>query len=246
MSLGEQMIQSEKLLAPVQDETTNPRLEFRNGQHLFVMTNQEGGVVERFISDAAVREAFSGIPIDSGWLRPEIVKWGNGKLGEWAVAFFAPQVHELDITSESAADAPEQFTLERLQVPLPGLVFFGLGTQYFLWAVKTQKLHPYQEIYRAPLPNVYVDGKVCWGLVKPPRVTARAIFDAWELFIKSTFNNHLANGKSKAHREDVRVMLRQAYTGDYPITDLVRQVEHTGVTLDKAIKEFFQTGEMPA
>lgn len=31
----------------------------------------------------------------------------------------------------------------------------------------------------------------------------------------------------------------------YPVDDLVRQVSQTGVTLDAAIRNFFETGEMP-
>lgn len=245
----------EKLLTPIQDANTNPYLEFRDGQHLFVMRNQEGALVERFISNAAVREAFSGIPIDSGWIRPEIARWGDGRHGEWAIAFMPPAVYELEITNES----PEGSALERLHVPLPGLVWLGLSQQYYVWAVKSEKLEPYHDIFRAPLPNVYADGKICWGMVRPPNATARTLFDAWELFIKSTFNNHLASGKSKRERDDVRIVLRdvaQKYLHPgasefepkfrYPKDDLVRQVDHVGITLDAAIRQFFESGEMPS
>jgi len=262
---------AEALMAPVYGPDENPRLEFRDGQMLFRMATAAGGLVERFISDAAAREAFSGIPIDSGWLRTEVVRWGDGKHGEWAIAFVPPQVHELEITSEHAVEVtaetpagakPEPvFRLDRLKVPLPGLVFFGLGMNYFCWAVTTPGLDPYHEIYRAPLPNIYSDGRICWGLVKPPRATARTIFDAIELFMKSTFNNHLASGKSKAHSagaaDDVRALLRDCAVEQasplnplpceypFPVNDLVRQIDRVGITLDKAIREFFQTGVMP-
>lgn len=250
------MSTNERLLTPLQTPHENPRVEFRDGQFLFAMTNQEGGLVERFVSNAAVREAFSGIPIDSGWLRPEVVRWGDGKTGEWAVAFIAPQVHELELAREEAGEAANpaaiSIGIDRVLTPLPGLVFFGLGTQYYVWAVKTERLDPYHEVYRCPLPNVEANALICWGSYKPPRATARTLFDAFDLFIKSTFNNHRANGKSKSQREDVRVLLRgllhetSSMAADrYPVEDLVRQVEHTGVTLDKSIRQFFETGEMP-
>jgi hypothetical protein len=240
-------------------EVENPRLEFRDGQFFFRMTNLEGGVTERYVSDAAVREAFSKIPIDSGWLRPEIARWGDGKHGEWAVAFFPPAVHELEVSFDLEPEDHERDReagrmssedsrkLLRLKVPLPGLVFFGMGTSYFVFAVKTEQLDPFQEIFRAPLPNVYTDGKVCWGLVKPPLPNARSIFTAWDLFIRSTFNNHLASGKSKMHSIDVRVMLRVAagmMPVPFPVDDLVRQVANVGVTLDKALRDFMETGAM--
>ncbi len=237
-----------KLSLPVQSASDNPRLEFRDGQFLFAMQNQEGGLVERFVSAAAVREAFAQIPIDSGWLPPEIVRWGNGSHGEWAVAFFPPanavQSRALEISNEGSG---AEFSVERIKVPLPGLVFFGMGTNYHIWAVKTAELRPYHEIYRCPLPNVYQDGAVCWGLVKPTRMTSKSLFDAWELFIASTFNNHLAAGKSKRSRDDVRVTLRDVAANElhYPAQDLIRQVDHTGVTLDQAITQFLETGKMP-
>ena len=252
-NIDDPLVSETRLLAPLQEANNNPRLEFRDGQFLFSSTNLEGGLVERFISDAAVREAFAGVAVDSGWLRPQVARWGDGRKGEWAIAFFPPGVHELEITREAIVAEPPLGTVERLQVPLPGLVWLGIGTQYFIWAVKSPKLEPSHEIYRCPLPNVYVDGKVCWGLVRPPLCTARTIFDAWDLFIRSTFNNHLASGKSKRERDDVRVVLRTlaerpqeaVSMTKYPVEDLVRQVDQRGVTLDVAIKVFFETGEIP-
>lgn len=271
------------LTTPVQSAKENPCIEFREGQLVFRMTNEAGGKVERFISSAQARQAFTGLPVESGWLPPGIMRYGTGTLGEWAVGFVPPKVHELEITSEGSPtkcarcgqspDAREHIAsehgdhvfegstwMDRLRVPLPGLVWFGLGTTYFLWAVKTETLQPYQEIYRAPLPNTYADGSICWGLLKPERMTAATFFKAYDLFMGTTFNNHLANAKSKRAPEDVRVVLRdlgqpadQLYTRTlggppvkYPVEDLVRQVPQTGVTLDQAIRSYFETGEMPA
>ena len=66
---------NDRLLGVVQTATEFPRLEFLDGQARFAMTNHEGGRIERFMSMAAVREAFTNVPIDSGWLRPEVVRW---------------------------------------------------------------------------------------------------------------------------------------------------------------------------
>lgn len=247
------MSANERLLTPMQTPAEFPRLEIRDGQFLFAMRNLEGGRVERFISPAAVKEAFSGLPIDSGWIDPRVVRWGNGKVGEWAVAFFPSAVYELELTREAGVDTDWKITSEvdRIKAPLPGLVMFGIQGDYYIWSVRTAALDPYQEIYRCPLPNVEADGKICWGPFKPPRCSAKTIFEAFELFIKSTFNNHRANGKSKKYRDDVRVILRElALTpfdfAPYPTDDLVRQIEHIGVTLDQSIRKFFETGEMPS
>lgn len=298
------------LMTPIQNAVENPRIEFREGQYVFCMTNEAGGLVERFVSPAAVRQAFTNLPVESGWLPPGIARWGNGIIGEWAVAFIPPAVHELEITRETAGieataagdvmpgtPVVTNQEVDHLRVPLPGLVWFGIGTHYHIWAVKTETLQPHQEIYRVPLPNVYQDGSICWGQVKPERMTAVTLSKAYDLLMSATFTNHLTAGKSKREREDVRIVLRDlAVTeamgsgpfcecGDrksehavfvdhdecggrncsgrdepccefrvgpapmpplYPVDDLMRQVEHTGVSLDAAIRQYFQTGEMPS
>jgi hypothetical protein len=233
------------MLVPVQNAHVNPSIEFRDGQFLWKMQTEGGAVIEQFRSHAQVREAFSGLPVDSGWLAPEIVRWGDGRHGEWAVAHIPPGCHELEITNDGSGE-PHAF--ERITCPLPGMIMFGISNQYYVFAHKNSRLDAYQEIKRCPLPNVDQSGLVCWGHLSPPRATAKTIIDAWKIFITSTFNNHYASGKSKKHRDDVRLMLKEvAGTGeDYPARDdLVRQVDVTGVTLDKAIREFFKTGKMP-
>lgn len=233
---------NQDLITPVQDERNNPTLTFCDGQILHRSVMRGGTTVERFISWAALREAATGIAVDSGWLAPAVARWGTGKRGDWVVAFLAPARHSLEIT---IGDTPE---FERITTPLPGIVIFGMANKYFVYAVKQESLDPQKELYRCPLPNVYADGEICWGNLKPPQATPRTVLKAWELFIGSTFNNHAANGKSARHDADVRVMLRDLAAGDaavYPVTDLRRQSE-TGVTLDRALKHFFHSGEMPA
>jgi len=240
------MSTNERLLSTAFGLEQNPALEFMDGQFRFRMVNLEGAVVERCISSEAVREAFSGIPVDSGWLPPGIVRWGNGKLGEWCVAFVPPAPHLLEFTKDPGAnsDWKEHADVTRVEVWLPGLVFFGLSNQYYIWAVKTETLKPHNEIYRCPLPNVEETGLICWGPYNPPRCTTKSISEAFKLFINSTFNNHRADGKSKRFREDVRLMLTElaAAGGPYPVDDLMRQVPRVGISLDTAIREYFETG----
>lgn len=242
------MSTNERLLAPAYGQDVNPRLEFMDGQFMFRSVNMEGAVVERLISSASVREAFSGIPIDSGWLQPEIARWGNGRLGEWCVAFIPPGFHEIELTQEPGLNTEwkETANVSRVAVPLPGLVLFGISNLYHIWAVKTKTLKSSHEIYRCPLPNVEETGLICWGPYNPPRCSAKTILEAFDLFIKSTFNNHRADGKSKRYREDVRLMLREVAAGNepYPVNDLMRQVPHVGLVLDTAIRGFFETGSI--
>jgi len=226
--------------------TPPPRLELYSGQYLFTAADHTGAVHEKLVSASAVREAFTKIKIDSGWIAPEVRRWGTGKDGDWAVMYLPPQMHTLELISE----APEaKGGVVHISTPLPGMVMFGMGVDYYLWAVKSEELEPYKEIYRAPLPNVEPDGGICFGTHQPPRCTSTSIKQAWKVFITTPFNNHRCDGKSKRSSEDVRVVLRDMARAprpcQYPIADLVRQVPNTGVTLDQAIRGFFEDGEMP-
>jgi hypothetical protein len=235
---------NEQMLTPVQSAHVNPALEFRDGQCMFRMVTTAGTTVERFISWEAVREAALAIPVDSGWITPEIRRHGTGRLGDWAVAFIPPGRHRLEITS--GVPGPDE-KIEHVTAPLPGLAMFGISNKYWVWAVKTDDLDPHRELYRAPLPNVMQDGAICWGLLRPPQASPRAMLRAWQVFIGSTFNNHAAPGKSKRKPEDVRELLRElAEMGyeRYPVEDLLPFSDRAGVTLDLAIKSFFEMGAM--
>lgn len=242
------MSENQRLLVPKQDELSCPTLKFHDGQFLFTMTTLEGTKIEALRSAAAVREAFTGVPVDSGWINTDttcrsVVRWGDGRQGEWAVLYIPPGRHQLEITTDDQATASK---VERITVHLPSLIYFGGGTKYWLWALRADKFDPNHDLMRAPLPNVFQDAEVCWGPHKPPACTGRAIVKSFELFISTTFSNHAASGKSQKDEEDVRTVLREvAQAGEnarYPTADLVRYMESGGITIDKIIRAFIDQG----
>lgn len=238
------------LVKLVQNGHTNPLIEFADGQIVAHLVTEAGTRIPKLISAATFREAATGIPVDSGWLKPNfafggVCRWGVHRGVEWAVTFLPPSVHRVELTD---ADGTPEERVAWHEVPLPGVAWVGVGSKYFAFAVRTPRLDPYQELYRCPLPNVMQDGSVCWGMSKPPLSTGTGIAEAWALFAyRTTFNNHVVGAKSKREPEDVRRLLRSlAQSGEaYPVEDLVRQVADGGMTLDKAIKQFFETGVMP-
>ena len=243
------MEENQRLLMPRQDEQSCPTIKFFDGQFLFTMTTLQGTKIEALRSEAAVREAFTNIPVDTGWINQDttcrsVVRWGDGGRGEWAVLYIPPGPHKLELTTDAKAMAEK---LERITAPLPSLVFFGAGTKYWLWALRAPKFDPYHDLMRAPLPNVFEDAEVCWGPHKPPACTGRAIVKAWELFISTTFSNHAASGKSRKYDEDVRELLREAARSgngtSYPSEDLIRYMG-TGLSIDKVIRAFTKDGEI--
>lgn len=233
-----------------QDGPINPSIEIADGQFLFRGVTEGGLVKEYFVSSASVREAATGIPVDSGWLEPNlvfggVVRWGILRGQEWLILYLPPSVHNVELTEH---DGTPGESVSRVAAPLPGMVLVGAAAQYFCFAVRTPKLDVHQELYRAPLPNVMQDGSICWGAQKPPMASGRTIADAWALFAyRTTFNNHAAGAKSKREPEDVRRVLRAcaAEGSPYPVEDLRRQADEGGLTLDKAVRGLFDSGEMP-
>ena len=156
---------------------------------------QKGG------SPEAVEQAFSGADFDTGWLGPDVVRSGRGLVGEWVVSYLAPARRVLTILDDEARAA-------RVAVPLPGLVLFGLGREWYVWAVKTRsRFDPKALAYLAPTPNVGEGGRICFGEFSVPVATPRATDAAWAAFLDTPFNDHDVRGRSLGEPDDVRRLL---------------------------------------
>lgn len=169
--------------------------------------------------------AFAGIDLSTPLLPKNTLFWSRSGGEECVGIFVSPETYRLVLAKD--ARVGDETTLV---VPLPGLVFVGRGTRYFLFAVKVQGggwPNLDEGLFRAPLPNVHYNirgepGKVCWGSAKPPAASAGTIWQALGLFFESEFNRHLDEGKSQAEPEDVLTFLR-GLDGKkkYPVGDLV-------------------------
>lgn len=182
------------------------------GQYLLHYRTESGAEASaekfKFISPEAVRLAFSASPVDSGWLGAGICRWGAVREGNWLVKFFPPKDNYLlQLKLPDHQGQPKTNTASMIEVALPGLVFMGIGQNYYLWAIKEAEFRPEAHLYAAPLPNLYQDGRICWGQNLPPAVSAQTIETAWQLFISSEFSEHLVQGKSRAFSQDVRHQL---------------------------------------
>lgn len=190
-------------------------LLFLRGQYLLVYKEGES-TTYKFVSPAALREAFVAEPIDSDYLPPNTVRWGRCHKGEWLVQFYPPQRYQIFLENTT------------LTVPMPALVFAGCDRLYWIWAVK--EFDPNSQLFHAPLPNVMEDGSICFGENSPPQCSPTAIMQAWKLFWNSPFNNHLVQGKSKSHPQNVRSHLQKLHYNNskkYPLRDLVPRSNKT-------------------
>ena len=221
--------------APLPEEAA---LLFLKGQYALRYHDDRKGTLIKMLSPESVRSAFSRIPLDSGWLPPAVRRCGHTRAGAYAVMFISPGRHTLRLANTWKERFPGSRTLN-LDVPLPGLVFAGLGPRYYVWASAGEP-SPDAPLYQAPLPNVHDDGLICYGDNHPPTAGPLSLEAAWRLFIKTPFNDHLRGGPSKRYPDDVREQLlglAEAAAAAYPVDDLVRHGRHTVATaVDRLIE----------
>ncbi len=226
-------------LTPNEENRIYPALILIDGQYIVRVPDSHGNIIEKFVSPKHVRQAFTQEPIDSGWLSPNVVRWGMSGHGDWVVMFIPPQVHKLPFIGEDP-DNPKNII--EYSIPLPALIFIGNGSQYSVWAVKTKTFDPSSLVYRAPLPNSNIYGEICFGPTKPPRANGHSVTEAWRVFSNTAFSNHTVDGKCKSQSKDVRVLLRELSRTeqlDFPLNELVPLIDEKHVTVDALALKLF-------
>ncbi|MBU0494618.1 MAG: prokaryotic E2 ligase family D protein, partial [Chloroflexi bacterium] len=160
--------------------------------------------------------ALSGMPISTGLLPPHCVWYSyQGGVADLGIHVL-PRQATLTLTQNRAG--PRVY-----RIPLPGLIWAGQGDRYRVFAVRDRQLTADTQLYRAPLPNVYVEsGSVCPGSVQFPNCTAQTIMTALRLFLDSHFNNHLIQNKSVRQIGNILDLWAELDGRQrYPYTDLL-------------------------
>ncbi len=214
-------------------------LHFIGGQLLLEYKDGEA-IIRKCISPEAARNAFSSAWIDSDWLPEHVCRYGVGPRGPWLLLRFSPGRYELPLADPiSTPGGAEPHSV--LSVPMPGLLFLGYGTHYHIWAYKLWK-HAATKLFKAPLPNVYYDGAICFGNVHSRVANGTTISTTWRLFWQSDFSDHLANGKSDAHPDNILPFLAKLHSTeaqDYPLDDL----EPAHLSIATIIRQLIQSGK---
>jgi PRTRC genetic system protein B len=211
---------------------------FFDGQILY-RRRTERGEQYKFLSPAAVAEAFRQAPFDTGHLPPGVFRCGQSARGDFAALVIPAQRHELSVESARRGGGRAVLSLW-----LPAFVFFGIAQSYHVWAVKSDVTTPDLVLHHAPLPNVFNNGGICWGQNDRPAASTQTITEAWKLFIGSPFNEHAASNKVRGVAGDVRPYLRNVSRSKrrFPLGDLLPMRMHGRSTLDPAITELIQEG----
>lgn len=167
------------------------------------------------LSPEDLAAALSGVPIATGVLPKGCLFYARTGGQERIGIYLPPRHHRLTV---AAGTHPETF-----EIPFPGCVFVGEGTNYNIWAVR-QRPGWDDRLYACPAPNVNTGGTICAGDAGFPICSATSIHAAADVFFASRFNDHLAGGKSQEHADDVLDLwraLRDAGAEEYPLDDLV-------------------------
>jgi PRTRC genetic system protein B len=135
-----------------------------------------------------VAAAFNVFGADTGLLPEHTLFWqmrgGQMRVGVW----LPPAKRTIQFAAGRRAVT--------LTIPLPGFVFVGQGTRYWIHAASKRPATARDWLYLAPLPNVHDDGSICAGTVKfPKKCTPGTISEAARLFFESEFNHDLGASK---------------------------------------------------
>ncbi len=193
------------------------------------------------VSMAQARRIFSDCDIDTGWLPPGVARCAETSRGAMVLGYRPPS------TATILLDGGRKGGVDTLTIPLPALVMLGVETKYYLWALKDAGFSPGAVIHNAPLPNINADGTVCFGANKVPRASGDSISKAWALFWESPFSDHSVQGKSAAHPNDIRKVIRELAKGGrgrktYPTADLVRFKR--GLSVSQAWEDIIHYGQI--
>lgn len=200
-------------LPPGIEGETQALLAILRDGFLLVARDERGSTVTKTLAPGAIRTAFNAQPIDSGWLPPNVLRYGNSPKGEWMLGWYPPDIYQVSFDGRKRP----------LPVPMPALVFFGQGGSYYLWALKEKTFAPDAALWNAPVPNVNGMGLICWGANTHPPVTGKEFPRLWQLFWDAPFTNNWSNGKSAKHKENITPLLVElGRTGKrvYPNSDL--------------------------
>lgn len=209
---------------------------FLDGQYLLKWQDEEGAQVSKFLTSASVASAFTGQPVDSGWLPEGVNRWGKGSKGTWMLRWHPPAKYTFHIEMDGK--------VRNLRMMMPALVWFGQKNHYYIWATKGPRFDPKGLLHHAPLPNIDTVGAICFGKNTRPSVESGGFEKAWKLFWEAPFNGHHCQRKSRQHGDDIRLQLfalARSKAPSYPSDDLVKG----NWTVEAAVKQLTERGREP-
>jgi len=149
------------------------RLDFHH--QAVTMTSFDGDLTQtKIVSAMDVAHALaSELSYSTGLLPDGCLWWTNTARGPMFALYAPPQVRKLALQVDIGRPA------KRFQIPLPGFVFLcSPAAPPWVYAVERKPVTVEDTVFKAPLANVFADGKSCPGSHKYP-VDVREAIDSF-------------------------------------------------------------------
>jgi hypothetical protein len=181
------------------------------------MTLFEGETVDtRVVSALDVAHTLaSDLSFGTGILPPGTIWWKNTRGGPVFALYIEPKVHKVAL-QEAAGKPPRRF-----QIPLPGLIFLcSPGEPPWVFAVKKKPTKETDIVYKAPLCNIFSDGRSCPGNHRYPTRVADIVPSFFISFFSPTAD--LQNRSQMFPRSVVLLWEHLDKKKKFPLDDLIR------------------------
>ena len=150
----------------------------------------------------------------SGILPEKTLWWQNTSVGEVTALWEPPQVWKVAL-AQSVQGPPRRFKL-----PMPGLIFLCRpGQTPWVYAAKKRPKSKTERVFKAPLCNIFEDGKVCAGNHKFPMEVAEIPRSFFMSFF--TASADIVNRSVKHPRSIVELWEEIDGKDEFPLDDLV-------------------------
>jgi hypothetical protein len=157
------------------------RLDFHHQST--VMTYFQGDIVTTKQIDAmdVAHALASDLSFGSGLLPPDTLWWQNTRSGPVFALYVEPKIWKLAL-QEDIMKPPQRFN-----IPLPGLIFLCTpGQSPWVYAVKKRPTKEADTVYRAPLANIFNNGRSCPGSHQYPTRIADVVQSFFISFFSAT------------------------------------------------------------
>jgi PRTRC genetic system protein B len=205
-------------------------ISFLRSEELMFTWREEDRIQSKLIALEAAHLAFNSAHTeDSGWLPENVLRTGSNVRGSWAVYVARAQVVSI-LTDRD----------EKLEVPIPATLFLGWESRCYLWALPNRKFSPHLPVFRAPFPNIYNNGRICWGTHRVPQVTTANIGHVWETFFSTAFNEHISGSKCRSCPGTVLELLRRLSAkraARFPQRELIGEYATVDACLQAALQQ---------
>ena len=191
------------------------RLDFHHQAVVMTLFHPET-VEKKIVSAMDVSHALaSELSFGTGLLPSQTIWWLNTREGPIFALYVEPKVRKVAL-QEMAGGPPRRFT-----IPLPGLIFLcSPGRPPWVFAVKKRPTKETDLVYRAPLCNLYQDGRSCPGNHKYPTRVADIVESFFISFFSATAD--LRNRSIRFPQNVIELWEYLDKKKTYPKADLVK------------------------